>query len=152
MGLTIALLTIGTILVFIEAILPGMVAGILGVLSIVGGIYVAYRDLGVETGHVVLLSSIIGLILVFVLWLKFFPRSVLGRLFVSEAKIDGQVTSQEPLLGCSGVTKTRLAPSGFAEIDGQKRDVIAQTGFVEPGTRVTVVDVSGNRIIVRPQN
>ena len=85
MGLTIALLTIGTILVFIEAILPGMVAGILGVLSIVGGIYVAYRDLGVETGHVVLLSSIIGLILVFVLWLKFFPRSVLGRLFVSEA-------------------------------------------------------------------
>lgn len=151
MGLTITLLAVGTILVFIEAILPGMVAGILGVGSIIAGIYVAYRDLGMETGHTVLLSSVIGLLLVFVLWLKYFPRSAAGKLLVSDAKIDAQVDSHEALLGLSGVSKSRLAPSGFAVIDGKKIDVVSEVGFIEPGASIKVVDVTGNRIVVRPK-
>jgi len=54
----------------------------------------------------------------------------------------------EELVGHSGVTLTALRPSGAALID-QKRLAVVTGGFMIPKkTRITVVEVEGNRVVV----
>lgn len=149
MGLVILLLIVGAILLMIEAILPGMVAGLIGCACIAGGIYVAYDQLGPQTGSVVMFSSLIALGVGFVAWLIYFPKSKAGKVFVSSSAIAGEADDRSALLGTHGICSTRLNPSGFAIINGKKYDVVAQVGLLEPETPVEVVNVSGNRIVVR---
>ena len=52
-------------------------------------------------------------------------------------------------VGKSGVTTTALRPSGNAEIDGVKLNVLSDGEFIAEGERVKVVSVEGNRILVR---
>ncbi len=54
------------------------------------------------------------------------------------------------LLGRQGVTATQLAPAGKARFDGQFVDVSSRGEFIDRGTTVTVVEVHGNRVVVRP--
>jgi membrane-bound serine protease (ClpP class) len=58
-------------------------------------------------------------------------------------------TSDAPVrLGEEGVAITPLRPSGRAEFDGQIIDVVAEMGYIEPGSSIRVVEVSGMRIAV----
>jgi membrane-bound serine protease (ClpP class) len=42
-----------------------------------------------------------------------------------------------------------LRPSGTANINGQRVDVVTEGGLIERGTAVKVVAVEGSRIVVR---
>ncbi len=55
-----------------------------------------------------------------------------------------------PMVGATGVAESDLRPAGRAKIGGEHLDVVAE-GFVAPGTRVRVVAVRGNVIVVRPE-
>jgi membrane-bound serine protease (ClpP class) len=52
------------------------------------------------------------------------------------------------LLGATGEAKTPLRPSGTALFAGEPVQVVTRGTMVAPGTRVKVVDVSGNRVVV----
>ena len=56
----------------------------------------------------------------------------------------------EHLVGETGVTTTRLAPAGKAEINGHVRDVSADGMLIESGTLVRITAVHSNHIIVVP--
>ncbi len=53
------------------------------------------------------------------------------------------------LVGRSGQTVTRLAPSGKARISGSVYDVITDGRMLDKGTKIEVAEVTGNRILVR---
>ena len=53
------------------------------------------------------------------------------------------------LIGRQGVTTTPLAPAGKARFDGQSVDVSSHGEFIDRGVTVTVVEVQGNRVVVR---
>jgi membrane-bound ClpP family serine protease len=53
------------------------------------------------------------------------------------------------LLGAIGVAATPLRPAGKAQFGEQFVDVVAEGGYVQPGTRVQVVEVEGNRVVVK---
>jgi membrane-bound serine protease (ClpP class) len=55
----------------------------------------------------------------------------------------------EPLLGQHGTTTTPLVPSGKAQVGNQLVDVIADGEFIARGTEIVVVEVQGNRVLVR---
>jgi membrane-bound ClpP family serine protease len=55
----------------------------------------------------------------------------------------------ESLIGRRGAVVFALRPAGKAEIAGALRDVVAAGEFLDPGTPVEVVEVEGNRIVVR---
>ena len=55
----------------------------------------------------------------------------------------------QSLIGEVGRTVTPLLPSGIIEVEGRRIDTIAEGMGIEPGTLVRVVDVRGNRVIVR---
>ncbi|MBM4032948.1 MAG: hypothetical protein FJ291_14330 [Planctomycetes bacterium] len=54
-----------------------------------------------------------------------------------------------PLVGKEGVAQSELRPAGVALIGGKRVDVVADGALIPPGTRVRVVAVEGNRVVVR---
>src|SRR6185295_10346171 len=53
------------------------------------------------------------------------------------------------LLGRQGMTTTQLTPSGKARFGGEVVDVIADGEVIGRGEQVTVIDVRGNRVLVK---
>jgi membrane-bound serine protease (ClpP class) len=52
-------------------------------------------------------------------------------------------------IGREGVAHTVLRPAGVAVIDGQRLDVVAESGMIESGSPIKIVDVNENRLVVR---
>ena len=53
------------------------------------------------------------------------------------------------LLGAIGVAATTLRPAGKARFGDEYLDVIAEGDYVNPGSRVQVIEIEGNRIVVK---
>jgi membrane-bound serine protease (ClpP class) len=53
------------------------------------------------------------------------------------------------LLGAIGVVATPLHPAGKVKFGDDYIDVVAEGSFIVPGTRVQVVEIEGNRIVVK---
>ena len=149
MELIITLLAIGAVLMILETILPGAIAGIIGFICLVAAVVLAYARFGAQTGNLVLFGVTVGLMGGFVLWVKFFPRSSLARRFVSKHVI-GSIRSEQPeLRDQCGVAYTQLRPSGTALINGKRVDVVTEGSLIEKGTAIRVVDTEGLRVVVR---
>ena len=52
-------------------------------------------------------------------------------------------------LGKTGVARSVLRPSGIAEFDGVRLDVVTEGDFIDAGVQVTITQVEGGRIVVR---
>lgn len=149
MVIVVTLLLAGAILLLAETVLPGLVAGILGVLCLIGGVMVGYQEFGVAIGNWILLSTLVALLIGFMLWVKYFPTSRFGRLYASEGVV-GEIGTERPeLVGQSGVAHTALRPAGVAIIGGQRVDVVTEGAMIERGDSVNVVAVEGMRVVVR---
>ena len=149
MTLIITLLIVGAILLFLETLLPGMIAGIIGFLCLMAAVMLGYRDFGSQTGSLTLAGVLVGLVIGTWCWLKFFPESRLGKRFISQSS-SGELGVEKPeLLNGTGVALTQLRPSGTASINGQRVDVVTEGGLIERGTAIKVVTVEGARIVVR---
>lgn len=149
MELVATLLLIGAVLMILETILPGAIAGIIGFICLLAGVVIAYARFGAQTGNLVLFGVTAGLIGGFVLWIKFLPRSSLARRFVSK-RVVGDIRAEQPeLLDQCGVAYTQLRPSGTALINGKRVDVVTEGPLIERGTAVRVVGTEGLRVVVR---
>ncbi|HXG46516.1 MAG TPA: NfeD family protein [Methylomirabilota bacterium] len=149
MAIVITLLVAGAVLLLLETVLPGAIAGILGGLCLLGGVILAYTEFGARTGNLILLTVIVGLIGGFALWIKYFPTSRVGRVFISNSVVGEIGTERADLLNQSGTALTPLRPSGTALINGRRVDVVTEGPMIERGTAVKVVAVEGLRVVVR---
>jgi len=149
MALVIVLIILGALLLFAETLLPGMVAGAMGLMSLFAAVVIAYSDLGASVGNIVVLVEVIGLGLGLICWFKYFPTSRLAKPYVSQSTIGDIGTTREDLLDKDGVAKTSLRPSGTAVIAGERVDVVTEGNLIEPGTPLKVVAVEGLRVVVR---
>lgn len=143
----LALYVIALGLIILELFLP--TGGILGAAATVAILYCLYGLFSVEQDVLAYLLMIftVG----YVVWaLRFGVR----RLAHNDTLADGVSTGADvkqasQLIGREGVTLTPLHPAGVARIDGRRYDVVTSGAFVESGVTVSVVDTSGNRIVVR---
>jgi membrane-bound ClpP family serine protease len=53
------------------------------------------------------------------------------------------------LMGAIGVAATPLRPAGKVQFGEEFVDVVAESGYVVPGTTVQVIEIEGNRIVVK---
>jgi membrane-bound serine protease (ClpP class) len=149
MGLVITLLAIGAILLMLEIYLPGLIAGILGLLCIIAGVAAGYYEFGPEVGTWLLTGVVSVLLAGFGMWLWLFPRTKFGRSFISDGTV-GEIRTEKPeLVGLPGVAFTQLRPSGTALIQGRRVDVVTEGALIEKGTALRVVAVEGMRVVVR---
>ena len=68
------------------------------------------------------------------------------------AAIDGlepAPSAYAALLGAIGVAATPLRPAGKVQFGDQFVDVVAEGSYVVPGTRVQVIEIEGNRVVVK---
>jgi membrane-bound serine protease (ClpP class) len=61
----------------------------------------------------------------------------------------GETSPYAGLLGAIGVAATTLRPSGMVRFGEEYVDVVAEGSYVEPGTRVQVIEIEGNRVVVK---
>jgi len=140
---------VGAVLLLLETILPGLVAGFIGLSCLLAGIVLSYSRFDSRTANLILVAVLLVLVGGFASWMKFFPDSRLGRVFVSK-RVVGNIDAEQPeLLHQSGVAHTPLRPSGTAVINGRRVDVVTEGPFIERGARVKVVAVEGVRVVVR---
>jgi len=149
METVVALLVVGTALILLETVLPGMVAGLIGFGCLVAGVILAYVNFGPQQGNWVLFAVALVLTALTVLWVRFFPNSRLGQMFVTRRTIGNLGVEQPQLLNQEGTALTNLRPSGTALINGQRIDVVTEGVLLEPGTPLRVVAVEGLRVVVR---
>lgn len=92
--------------------------------------------------------------------LKVWSASPLARrMILDDDRDDDRPPSQRPaalrreqlrqLVGAEGEAVTPLRPVGFVRIQGERIDALAETGLIDAGSRVVVVDVVDDQIRVR---
>jgi membrane-bound serine protease (ClpP class) len=151
MAVVLILLVLGVVLILLETILPGLVAGIAGIGCLIGAVAIGYTEFSTATGHLLLTAVLVGLIVGFALWAKYFPDSRVARVFISKGEV-GNVAAEKPeLLDQAGTAFTALRPSGTALINGKRVDVVTEGPFIERGAPIKVVATEGLRVVVRAQ-
>lgn len=151
MWLVIGLTLLGLGLLAIEVIVPGMIVGVLGLLGLIGAIVAAYAAFGVVGGTLALGIILLVVTMGFALWLYLFPRTFIGRrlMLKSTAGVMVQDDVRHALVDKTGIALSSLRPSGRAEIEGKRYDVVAEGGLVEIHTPIRVISSDGLRIVVR---
>ena len=149
MELVVTLLVVGAILLLLETILPGMVAGIVGGCCLIAGVILGYVNLGPNTGTWILAGTVVGFVGGFAIWARVFPHTRFGRAFISQS-VTGEIHAERPeLLHQTGTAFTQLRPSGTALIKGQRVDVVTEGSLIEKGAPIKVVAIEGMRVVVR---
>jgi membrane-bound serine protease (ClpP class) len=150
MWTVLTLVLVGAALLLLETILPGLIAGILGLCCLIAAVVVAYAQFGLQTGNMVLVGLIAGLVCGTAVWIRVFPETRLARVFISRRVVGDLDTDKPELLHQTGVAQSNLRPSGIALIGGKRVDVVTEGSMVERGRAVKVVAVEGMRVVVRP--
>ncbi len=145
----ITLLVAGAVLLLLETVLPGLIAGVAGVLCLVGAVIQSYRVFGPQTGTYVLLGVLVGLMIGTLLWLRFLPDTRAAKMFTSTSTVGDIGTDRPELLNQSGTALTPLRPSGTALINGRRVDVVTEGSMIDRNTPVIVVAIEGMRVVVR---
>lgn len=162
------LMAIGIILLAVEVfVLPGFgIAGIAGIAFLLVAMVLSLQSFVLPRPEfpwqkeqlirnlIYASGSMAGAIVLIVLFFRYlFPR--LGMVVsgpylhvsLDDAHIDS-ATERQLSIGDSGTALTALRPSGKADIGKVLYDVVAESMFIEKGERVSVIEISGNRIVV----
>lgn len=149
METVLILIVCGALLLVLETVLPGLVAGVLGALCLIAAVVTGYIKFDGATAHWIAAGVMAGVVAGAVLWLKFFPGSAMARKFVSVTTVGELGGEPLELLHQVGVAHTMLRPSGTALIAGKRVDVVSDGTLVDRGQAVKVVAVEGMRVVVR---
>ena len=143
----------GLVLVFSEFFVPG------GILGIIGGVaLIASMALGVyhfpDYALQILLAQLIVAVTLIVSGVMVLPRTRIASYMILDSPMtqDGEPwvsdKSDESLLGQEGEVYTMLRPTGVIIVCDQRVMAVSEGEYIEPGARVRVIDVHGNRVVV----
>ena len=150
----IGLVLVGLALIAVEIyLIPGFnLVGVFGFVVVLFGIGYAFSEAGLLGG----LYTIIGTVVVAGGLFYWVWSSGAWNRFVLAASIrsDDAVTARESehrakYLGKNGTAITPLRPTGVAEIDGERIEVVTEGEFIAAGSRIRVVAMDRRRFFVR---
>ena len=151
MSLLLTLLIAGIALLLAEVFLPGMVAGVLGVVCLLGVAVVGFAEFGPKVGSLILMVELVSGTILTILWMRYFPKTPFGKKYILDPSTASHApTAPEKWVGRSGVALTDLRPAGAGRLDGEKVDVITTGEHIGAGARIKVVRVDGPSVFVRP--
>jgi len=146
----IVLVIVGFLMLAAEVFVPGLVLGTLGGLCLVGSVALCYAAYGPLLGTAAFAALAVLSIVGFFLWLKLFPHTPIGKKLMLNRSLDSRNSLPTPdLIGATGEAVTPLRPAGTAVIQGRRMDVVAESGLIESGQKISVVSQEGIRIVVR---
>ena len=146
------LLVLGFVLILVEMHIPGFGApGILGILSLVAGIMLFAKT---ATEALVITIVIVALLCIALsLVIRSATRGKLAKSKLVLREVSVPTVNENDLtffIGKTGQSLTKLRPSGIAEFDGVRLNVVSDGEWIESGKPLRVDRVEGNRIVVSP--
>jgi membrane-bound ClpP family serine protease len=152
----ILLLLVGMTLAVLDIFVPsGGVFAFLSVCAIIAAIWMGFSQ-GAAIGAAVLAGAVFGTVGVVVLALKCWPSTSIGKRMLLQVPTSEEVLPEnaprktlESLIGRVGRAKCPMLPSGIVAIDGTAWDAISEGLPIESGQRVRVIEIRGNRAVVR---
>ncbi|MBI5435097.1 MAG: hypothetical protein HZA52_19845 [Planctomycetes bacterium] len=152
LGFAVVLLGLGLGFIVAEILFPSFgVLAVLATASIIGSVAVAFV-LSTTTGMWFLSAVAVlvpGTILV---GFKVFPKTPMGKALINPGLSFGAPKSYDSrdggLVGKEGVAESMLRPAGVARLENRRVDVVTRGEMIQPGERVRVLEVEGNRVVV----
>jgi len=157
------LFVVGLLIVAIEVIVPsGGLLGVAAFICLLGSVGCAYQLSG-WSAAVLACVEVVCVPVVIALTFKVLPRTSFGKQLILSPPSESSDSSAgraaggaakptvspfDDLLGKEGRAVAPLRPSGTAEFGGRRVSVITNGELIEPGSRVRVVLVEGNRVVV----
>ncbi len=158
--IALLLLVIGLVLLVAEFFIPsGGMIFVVAMVCCTGSIWFAWRAWWESSpgmwwtyiaSLVVLIPAVVGGAL------YYFPRTAVGRRILLEAPSLEEVTPYaedeerlSQLVGRTGKTLTLLTPGGLVLVDGERMHCESEGMLIDPDQAVEIVDVKGNRLVVR---
>jgi membrane-bound serine protease (ClpP class) len=148
--LAMILLFIGVVLLMIEIlVIPGFgIFGITGLVGLAVGLGIMMSAPGISGAVALLITLSIAILAVVVAILII--RDKRPRALVLSERLSGSASLDlKHLVGVSGVALTPLRPSGTAELEGSRFNVVTEGEFVPKGRGIMVTQVVGQRIVVK---
>jgi membrane-bound ClpP family serine protease len=171
MMLAVLLFVLGLILIGLEVfVMPGFgVTGISGVVLLVTSLVLVTLEKMPETStdwnelgkNLAMFVSALLLAILFAFTLAWYLPHIpyANRLILpppaEEAELDrdsaggGPPQAPAALLGAIGEAATPLRPAGKARFGDDYLDVISEGDYINPGARIQVIEIEGNRIVVK---
>lgn len=150
----IILFLVGFSLLLAEIFLiPGFgLAGIGGIIAILTSIFLTYGNITQATYSILIAVglSIVG----FFILIRYIPSTRTWRKFIlftqQEKELGYTIGTKEfkRLIGKEGIAITPLRPSGIAEVNDKKLNVITRGEYVDSNTKIKVISIEGNKIVV----
>jgi membrane-bound serine protease (ClpP class) len=167
-ALEVVLFLAGILCLGVEILLiPGFgVVGVTGILLIISSLILASQTFVFPQGPsewkqftlsmLPLLIAVMSLGAFAALISKYLPHvPIIGGMVLqpdfSQGEGAGQVAASpfDELMGTRGVTMTMLRPAGLVRFGDQYIDVVSDGGYINEGAEVQVIEVTGNRIVVK---
>ncbi len=178
----VALFAVGILLLMVEIfVLPGFgIAGFSGIMCILAGLFGmliknppdklpwpqdAFAWYDFTWGVVGLAGGFIGFVVLALLLAKYVPKIefLSGLILVPTAVKPGsqmRVSMRRPpesrtagvKTGDKGQVVSILRPTGKAKFGNAIVDVVAEAEFLDTGTKVEIIEIHGNRVVVKRQN
>lgn len=142
---------LGVLVVIAEIILPS--AGLLSLLaiSIFGySLFLVFNDISTIAGIVFVIADLVMIPTLLIFGIKMLVNSPVT--LRTELSSKQGVTSQSPelssYLGLEGEALTDLRPAGIAKIAGKRIDVLTHGEYIEKNSKLIVMAVTANQIVV----
>ncbi|NUN07988.1 MAG: nodulation protein NfeD [Ignavibacteriaceae bacterium] len=153
----------GVVLLIVEIfVIPGFgIAGILGILLIIGSIFFSllntefyFVDNLLYSAIIQLAGSLVTGILIFAIIFRYLPKSRNFSKLVLADQLEGHDNTstskiENVLMGATGNTITPLRPAGNIMIEGSRYDVVTEGDYIDKGEKVVVTHIEGSKIVVK---
>lgn len=148
----IVLQLVAIIVIIAEFILPSL--GILTVTSLAifaYSLYIVFTRVSVTAGYIFVIFDLLLIPLLVIMEIKLlaFLPVTLRKTLSSKDGANAQAEELKQLIGRIGNAITDLRPSGTAQLDGRRYDVVSTGEYIEKGSKIMVTIVDGNRIVVK---
>jgi len=149
--LYITLLLAGFMLIGMEIFIPGGILGSIGAVAWLVAAGIGMRKF--ETPWNMLSAFVLLLmgVLTFVVWIKYFPKSRVGKSLSLDASTKDYKSHSEVgeyPVGTVGEAVSTLRPSGIARFGGKRVDVVADGEWIEAGQAVKVSSTADGHVSV----
>ncbi|MHC4476085.1 MAG: NfeD family protein [Planctomycetota bacterium] len=142
-------------LIVAEVFVPsGGLITILALACLIGGVAIFFQYSNVA-GYVGLVIAPIMIVSVLITAYKIFPKTRFGRAVTlspperEQGDAIPDTSELEGLLGREGTVITPLRPVGMCDLGGERIECVAESGFVDKGKKVKVIDVESTQVTVR---
>jgi membrane-bound serine protease (ClpP class) len=148
--LYLTLLLAGFVLIGLEIFIPGGILGIFGSCAWIGAAVIGWNRFPAPWNMLSALALLFAGILTFFIWIRYFPKSRIGKsLALEESTADYKSHKTEDLpIGTPGESVSTLRPSGIAKFNGKRVDVVADGEWIEAGQPIKISSTSDGHISV----